>query len=85
MLQDAELCRLPDMTASWAGAFGQTQFTPTTFFKYATDGDGDGHIDLWHSPADALASTADACCSSPAGSAGKPWGYEVDAAAGLRL
>jgi hypothetical protein len=26
---------------SWAGAFGQTQFTPTTF-KYAADGDGDG-------------------------------------------
>ena len=28
--------------ASWAGAFGQTQFTPTTFLKYAADGDGDG-------------------------------------------
>ena len=35
------------MVASWAGAFGQTQFMPTTFFKYATDGDGDGKIDLW--------------------------------------
>ena len=31
---------------------------PTTFFKYATDGDGDGKIDLWHSPPDALASAA---------------------------
>ena len=31
---------------------------PRTFFKYATDGDGDGRIDLWTSPADALASTA---------------------------
>jgi membrane-bound lytic murein transglycosylase B len=47
-----------DMKSSWAGAFGQTQFTPTTFLKYAADGDGDGHIDLWHSPADALASAA---------------------------
>jgi membrane-bound lytic murein transglycosylase B len=47
-----------EMKSSWAGAFGQTQFTPTTFLKYATDGDGDGHIDLWHSPADALASAA---------------------------
>jgi membrane-bound lytic murein transglycosylase B len=46
------------MTGSWAGAFGQTQFIPTTFLKYAVDGDGDGQIDLWNSPADALASTA---------------------------
>ena len=47
-----------EMVASWAGAFGQTQFMPSTFFKYATDGDSDGKIDLWASPADALASTA---------------------------
>ena len=50
-----------EMTSSWAGAFGQTQFMPSTFFKYATDGDGDGKIDLWSSPADALASTATLC------------------------
>ena len=49
---------LSEMTASWAGAFGQTQFMPSTFFKYATDGDGDGKIDLWNSAPDALASTA---------------------------
>ena len=36
-----------DMKSSWAGAFGQTQFTPTTFLKYAADGDHDGKIDLW--------------------------------------
>ena len=46
------------MTSSWAGAFGQTQFVPSSFLKYAGDGDGDGRIDLWHSPADALASAA---------------------------
>ena len=45
---------LSQMTGSWAGAFGQTQFTPTTFLKFAADGDGDGRIDLWNSPADAL-------------------------------
>ncbi len=39
-----------EMVSSWAGAIGQTQFMPSTFFKYATDGDGDGKIDLWHSP-----------------------------------
>ena len=42
---------LSEMVASWAGAFGQTQFTPTTFLKYAADGDGDGRIDLWQSRA----------------------------------
>lgn len=46
------------MTSSWAGAFGQTQFVPSSFLAHAVDGDGDGHIDLWRSPADALASAA---------------------------
>ena len=46
------------MTGSWAGAFGLTQFVPTTFLERAVDGDGDGIRDLWNSPADALASTA---------------------------
>ena len=64
------------MVSSWAGAFGQTQFMPSTFFKYATDGDGDGRIDLWHSTADALASTA-LLFQREGWQAGKPWGYEV--------
>ena len=46
------------MTSSWAGAFGQTQFVPSSFLAHAVDGDGDGRIDLWTSPGDALASTA---------------------------
>jgi membrane-bound lytic murein transglycosylase B len=46
------------MVSSWAGAFGQTQFMPTTFLAHAVSAEPDGHIDLWHSPADALASTA---------------------------
>lgn len=46
------------MTSSWAGAFGHTQFEPTSFASHAVDGDGDGKRDLWHSPADALASAA---------------------------
>jgi len=46
------------MTSSWAGAFGQTQFVPSSFLAHAVDGDGDGRIDLWRSPADALASAA---------------------------
>jgi membrane-bound lytic murein transglycosylase B len=47
-----------EMTSSWAGAFGYTQFVPSTFLAQAVDGDGDGKIDLWHSPADALSSAA---------------------------
>jgi membrane-bound lytic murein transglycosylase B len=65
-----------EMVSSWAGAIGQTQFMPSTFFKYATDGDGDGKIDLWHSSADALASTA-VLFQRQGWDAGKPWGYEV--------
>jgi membrane-bound lytic murein transglycosylase B len=65
-----------EMVSSWAGAIGQTQFMPSTFFKYATDGDGDGKIDLWHSSADALASTA-FLFQREGWEAGKPWGYEV--------
>jgi membrane-bound lytic murein transglycosylase B len=46
------------MISSWAGAFGQTQFVPSSFLAHAVDGDGDGRRDLWNSPADALASAA---------------------------
>ncbi|HEX2591784.1 MAG TPA: lytic murein transglycosylase [Rhizomicrobium sp.] len=47
-----------EMTCSWAGAFGHTQLIPTEFLLRAVDGDGDGIRDMWHSPADALTSTA---------------------------
>lgn len=46
------------MESSWAGAMGQTQFMPSTFARFAVDGDADGKIDLWKSTADALASGA---------------------------
>jgi len=67
---------LNEMVGSWAGAFGQTQFTPTTFFKYAADGDGDGVIDLWRSPPDALASAA-RLLGEQGWVKDQPWGYEV--------
>ncbi|AGF47477.1 glucose-6-phosphate 1-epimerase [Candidatus Kinetoplastibacterium crithidii TCC036E] len=43
---------------SWSGAFGMTQFIPTSFYELAVDGDGDGVIDLYNSFIDAVASTA---------------------------
>mgnify|MGYP001544150408 CR=1 FL=1 len=64
------------MTSSWAGAFGNTQFVPSAFLTYAVDGDGDGKIDLWNSPADALASTA-SHLSTQGWVRGQLWGYEV--------
>jgi membrane-bound lytic murein transglycosylase B len=43
---------------SYAGAMGMPQFMPTSVAKYAVDFDGDGSIDLWGSPADAIGSVA---------------------------
>ncbi len=41
---------------SYAGAIGIPQFMPTSLREYAIDYDGDGHIDLRNSPADAIGS-----------------------------
>lgn len=40
------------------GEIGQTQFLPVNVLRFGVDGDGDGHIDMVRSKADALASTA---------------------------
>jgi lytic murein transglycosylase len=50
--------RLNSLYGSWAGAFGQTQFIPSTYQRLAVDFDGDGRRDLVGSVADALGSTA---------------------------
>lgn len=65
-----------DMTGSWAGAFGQTQFMPSTFLELAVDFDGDGRRDLVNSVPDALASTAN-FLDKRGYRTGEPWGYEV--------
>jgi lytic murein transglycosylase len=46
------------MRGAWAGEFGQTQFMPSSFMKFAVDFDGNGRRDIIRSRADALASTA---------------------------
>ncbi len=68
--------RRDDMTGSWAGAFGQTQFMPSTFLRLAQDFDGDGRKDLVNSQADALASTANFLAKAGYHT-GEPWGFEV--------
>lgn len=43
---------------SYAGAMGMPQFMPSSWARYAVDFDGDGRIDLFNSPADAIGSVA---------------------------
>ncbi|HEX4768416.1 MAG TPA: lytic murein transglycosylase [Lichenihabitans sp.] len=67
----------PDQfVGSWAGAFGHTQFMPSTFLRNAVDMEGDGHPDIVGSVADALGSTANYLRKS-GWVPGLPWGYEA--------
>lgn len=61
---------------SWAGAFGHTQFMPSTFLRIAVDLDGDGRKDLINSVPDALGSTA-AYLHKSGWVKGGGWGFEV--------
>ncbi len=61
---------------SWAGAFGHTQFMPSTFLRTAVDLDGDGRKDLINSVPDALGSTA-AYLRKGGWQPGVEWGFEV--------
>ncbi|MDU9004234.1 lytic murein transglycosylase [Sedimentitalea todarodis] len=66
-----------NMTGSWAGAMGHTQFMPTSYLDYAVDFTGDGKRDIWSDdPTDALASTA-AYLAHFGWTKGQPWGVEV--------
>ncbi|WP_245226959.1 lytic murein transglycosylase [Parasedimentitalea maritima] len=65
------------MTGSWAGAMGHTQFIPTSYLAYAVDFTGDGKRNIWSDdPTDALASTA-AYLARFGWVLGQPWGVEV--------
>ncbi|MGH8157550.1 MAG: lytic murein transglycosylase [Rhodanobacter sp.] len=75
ILQNGDIA--PDkLNGSWAGAFGQTQFMPSTFLHIAVDFDGDGHRDVVGSVPDALASTAN-FLHQAGYRTGEPWGLEV--------
>src|SRR6516225_2498009 len=64
------------LMGSWAGAFGPTQFMPTSFKKYAIDFDGDGRRDVVDSIPDLIASTANNL-KKDGWVSGQTWGYEV--------
>jgi membrane-bound lytic murein transglycosylase B len=55
---DSEHLAVAEMKGSWAGAMGQMQFMPSTWRRYAIDGDDDQRINLWTSLPDALSSAA---------------------------
>lgn len=46
------------LKGSYAGAMGYGQFIPSSYRHYARDGDGDGIVDIWTNPQDAIASVA---------------------------
>lgn len=75
--------KLQDLNGSWAGAFGQTQFIPTTYRSLAVDFDGDGKRDLVNSIPDALGSTAN-YLKKNGWRRGGNWGYEVRIPSGYK-
>lgn len=81
LLQSGDL-KPEGLAGSWAGAFGHTQFMPTTYQRIAVDGDGDGRRDLVGSIPDALASTANYLARA-GWRTDEAWGYEVRLPAGF--
>jgi len=72
--------RASEMIGDWAGELGPLQFTPSDYYKYAVDFDGDGRRDLIHSVPDLLASGAN-FLSNLGWKGGEPWLQEVRAPA----
>jgi len=64
------------LIGSWAGATGQLQFMPSTFYSYAVDYNGDGRIDIWSDLEDIFASAAN-YLSKSGWVRDQPWGWEV--------
>lgn len=83
LLQDGDLTD-PEITGSWAGAFGQTQFMPSTYQRIAVDFDGDGRRDLVDSVPDALASTAN-YLKQAGWRTGRGWGFEIRLPSGFDI
>jgi lytic murein transglycosylase len=72
-----------NLKGSWAGAFGHTQFMPSTFQRLAVDLDGDGRRDIVDSVPDAVGSTAN-FLRKAGWTSGQPWGFEVRIPDGYR-
>ena len=73
------------MIGSWAGAFGHTQFMPSSYLTYAVDFNGNGRRDVWgNDPSDALASAAN-YLAQRGWTRGQPWAVEVSLPSGFDL
>jgi membrane-bound lytic murein transglycosylase B len=67
----------PDrLVGSWAGAFGPTQFMPTSFKRFAVDFDFDGRRNVVDSIPDVIGSTANNL-KMDGWASGDSWGYEI--------
>ncbi|MET3560132.1 membrane-bound lytic murein transglycosylase B [Bartonella japonica] len=75
ILQSGEITRT-QLTGSWAGAMGHTQFIPSSYLAYAIDMDGNGKSDIWNSVPDALATAANLLHMN-GWKSDRPWGVEV--------
>ena len=73
---DKGYIELENMTGSWAGAMGQSQFMPSSYLAYAQDYDKDGKKDIWNNHLDVFASIA-FYLKSHGWDYSKTWGREV--------
>ena len=64
-------------TGAWAGEIGQVQMLPKDIIEFGSDGDGDGHVRLKTSAADAIL-TAARFINHLGWRAGEPWLAEVE-------
>jgi membrane-bound lytic murein transglycosylase B len=71
------------MKGSWAGAMGQNQFMPSSFHKFAVDGNGDGKKNIWGDLSDVFASTAD-YLNTVGWHADQRWGRQIKIPASLQ-
>jgi membrane-bound lytic murein transglycosylase B len=68
-----------EMSGSWAGAMGHSQWMPEVWLNVGIDYDGDGKISPFGKPDDALGSTAKYLIDRGHYHRGEHWGYEVRA------
>jgi membrane-bound lytic murein transglycosylase B len=74
---DSNSIEIEDFYGSWAGASGQCQFIPSSYYKYGYDGDNDGDIDIWDNYNDILSSIANYLATLN-WDKNLPWGYKVE-------
>jgi lytic murein transglycosylase len=68
-----------EMRGSWAGAMGHTQWMPEVWLNVGFDYDGDGKVNPFGRPDDALGSSARYLVNRGKYRRGEHWGYEVRA------